>query len=273
MKAKLLLSTLLAALFSGTSAQNLIINGSLENNTASGNMLDLHDWSSVVSNAWEIDGGTMDLLTSNACGGASDGNWFVETSHNFVDFYTSFSLGLSVPLVIGNQYTLSFDKKLCSSNSTPIKIGIISDSTIWTGPNIQTFSAPSTNSWVTETIVFSASVAGKFIGVSVQTSLNNSQVDLDNFILTAVATGIKESSFQDFNIFPNPNNGVFSVLIKNEIQKAELVISNTLGEKIYTSYLNSNNAEIDLSKEPKGIYFYTITNEQAIVGHGKFIIR
>ena len=272
MKAKLLLSTLLAASVCGTSAQNLIINGSLENNTASGNMPDLHDWSSVVSNAWEIDGGAMDLLTSNSCGGASDGNWFVETSHNFLDNYTAFSLGLSTPLISGNQYTLSFDKRLCSANSTAIDIGISNDSTLM-GTILQTFSAPSTNSWVTESIVFAAPLPNKFLTVNLQTSLNNSQVDLDNFILTAVATGIKELSFQNLNIFPNPGNGVFSVSLKNNNQKAELMIFNTVGEKIYTSYLNSNNAEIDLSREPKGIYFYTITDEQAIVGHGKFIIQ
>lgn len=270
MKAKLLL-IILAAVFSKTFAQNLIVNGSLENNTASGNTVDLHDWSTIVSNAWEVDGGAMDLLTSNSCGGASNGNWFVETSHNGFDYYTAFSLGLSAPLTIGNQYTLSFDKKVCSVNSAAIDIGLSNDSTLM-GTIINTFSAPTLGTWVSETFIFTASTAARFLTVNLQTSLNNSQVDLDNFVLTQISTGINELSLENLTIYPNPGNGLFSVFLNN-VQKAEVSIYNNIGERIYSIQPNSNKVEIDLRKEAKGIYFYSVTNEKGIVGQGKFIVQ
>lgn len=271
MKAKLLL-IIIAAVFSKTHAQNLIVNGSLENNTATGNTYDLHDWSTLVSNAWEVDGGAMDLLTSNSCGGASDGSWFVETSHNGFDNYTAFSLGLSVNLTVGNQYTLSFDKKVCSSSSTAIDVGISTDSTLM-GTIIHTFSLPTTNSWVAETFVFLAPVAGKFLTVNLQTSGNNSKVDLDNFKLFPVTTGVNELSMQNLNIFPNPGNGLFSIVSENDFKKAEIVIYSAFGEKIYTSQFNSKKVEIDLQSQAKGVYFYNLIDEKGIVGKGRFIIQ
>jgi len=273
MKSKLLFSILSLAIYNLTCAQNLILNGSLETNTATVNTTNLHDWSTVVSNAWEIDGGTMDLLKTNSCGTASNGNWFVETSHNGIDYYTSFSLGLSTHLTVGDHYTLTFDKKVCSTPNASIDIGISNDSTLM-GTFIHTFSAPTTNSWSSETYVFSAPIAGKFLTVNVQTSVNNSLVDLDNFVLTHVSTtGIDEIALQSSNIFPNPGNGLFSIHLKEAVQKAEVTIYNATGEKVVTTQMNSNKVEIDLSNKAKGIYFYTIMNEKGIVGQGKFFVQ
>ncbi len=272
MKTKLLL-LIFTALFSKAFAQNLVLNGSFETNTASGNTVDLHTWNTVVSNAWEVDGGAMDLLTSSSCGSASNGSWFVETSHNMMDYYTAFSLGLSVHLTVGDQYTLKFDKRLCSAPSEAVDIGLSNDSTLM-GTAIHTFTAPSLNSWVTETYVFTAAIAGKFLTVNLQTSLNNSKVDLDNFILTHInTTGINEISLQSSKIYPNPGNGLFSIISENGFEKAEAVIYNTIGEKIYTAQLNSVKTEIDLSTQAKGIYFYDVINEKGIAGRGKFIIQ
>jgi len=55
------------------------------------------------------------------------------------------------------------------------------------------------------------------------------------------------------NLFPNPSKGLFSVFSDGTIFKIDIL--NLLGEEIYSSQVNSNKIEIDLSNNPKGIYF------------------
>jgi len=64
------------------------------------------------------------------------------------------------------------------------------------------------------------------------------------------------SSEYGFSIFPNPNQGIFTLLLKT--MDAELSFLNLLGEIIHFKIINSENTEIDLSKEAKGIYFVRI---------------
>ncbi|PCJ83328.1 MAG: hypothetical protein COA57_11535 [Flavobacteriales bacterium] len=66
------------------------------------------------------------------------------------------------------------------------------------------------------------------------------------------------SSLQ-FTVFPNPNNGVFELKFANselKILNFEIKIYNVLGERIKPTFQTINSKlEIDISSEPKGIYF------------------
>ena len=55
------------------------------------------------------------------------------------------------------------------------------------------------------------------------------------------------------HIYPNPNNGFFTVHFPENIS-GKLVINSLLGETVYTSTLQ-NNSIIDLSALPNGVYF------------------
>ena len=57
-------------------------------------------------------------------------------------------------------------------------------------------------------------------------------------------------------IYPNPNTGIFT--IKGADFNSEIVITNTLGEKVLVTKSNSNTTEIDLSFLSKGIYFVNL---------------
>lgn len=59
-----------------------------------------------------------------------------------------------------------------------------------------------------------------------------------------------------FNLFPNPSNGTFTIASK--ATDYTLIITNVLGENIYQSEIKNQKSEIDLSKQPKGIYFVKI---------------
>lgn len=85
-----------------------------------------------------------------------------------------------------------------------------------------------------------------------------------------ILTGINEVSSHNFEIFPNPSNGIFT--INNEQltnSNYQLTISDLTGKIIFNSkYQNFNNSTIDLTSDrsplQKGIYMLTIKTETDI---------
>jgi hypothetical protein len=78
----------------------------------------------------------------------------------------------------------------------------------------------------------------------------------------SLPTGVNEfvSAGHDINIFPNPSNGIFTIrsqISNNEEQYIE--VYNMLGAKIHTSDKSKLSAySIDLSRQPKGVYFVKV---------------
>ena len=94
-------------------------------------------------------------------------------------------------------------------------------------------------------------------------------------IIGNCATGINSIDLfsAGINIYPNPSTGKFTIEeTKDKIQGTSLEIYNLLGENIYSSQLNSDKTEIDLNKQPKGIYFYQLQSDRKILRTGKIII-
>ena len=92
----------------------------------------------------------------------------------------------------------------------------------------------------------------------------------------AAITGIgKIAGNNNISVYPNPSNGKFSVELKVNSEKLKVEIYNVLGEKIYSQYsLPNTQYQIDLSKEPSGIYFYRVTTGKGeLIGNGKLIIQ
>lgn len=76
--------------------------------------------------------------------------------------------------------------------------------------------------------------------------------------LSTTITGLGEYSIgNDFLIYPNPSNGIFS--IASEFENAEVEIYNTMGEKVFFSSDIHNS--IDISAKAKGVYFVRINVE------------
>jgi PKD repeat protein len=76
------------------------------------------------------------------------------------------------------------------------------------------------------------------------------------------SVGINELKQNDasFNLYPNPNNGTFNVILdpKYNDKPCDLVIYNMLGEIIYKTRFEANEnliKEIDLNNTPNGAYF------------------
>jgi hypothetical protein len=60
-----------------------------------------------------------------------------------------------------------------------------------------------------------------------------------------------------FNVYPNPNNGVFNVSVKGSPIQA-LEVMDATGKSILTKDASSINETIDISKFPAGIYFLKV---------------
>ena len=87
---------------------------------------------------------------------------------------------------------------------------------------------------------------------------------------TAAVSEIKEN---EFSIYPNPNNGNFSIAFKNAPYKASIEIYNLLGENIYKSDITNPKFEINLEDRPKGLYLYKLHSNDGILKTGKVIIE
>lgn len=82
------------------------------------------------------------------------------------------------------------------------------------------------------------------------------------------------SNSSDIFIYPNPSNGRFTIQSSVISGKSSVEIYNILGSTIYKAKLNSANTEINLEKQPSGIYLYRVIKENGgLIGEGKIIIQ
>lgn len=86
-------------------------------------------------------------------------------------------------------------------------------------------------------------------------------------ICTNVVTGISQNSFDNITtIYPNPTNGVFSLLVGSQIEEQfTYKVTNSLGQVIVAEKIESNKTQsIDLSGKSAGVYFVTIQGTKGI---------
>jgi polyhydroxybutyrate depolymerase len=88
--------------------------------------------------------------------------------------------------------------------------------------------------------------------------------------LTATKNQVLENP--DFNIFPNPSSGFFT--LKNESNlETKLLIYNSIGELLKEVSVFSPTLDFSLENAPKGIYFYQIKGENRLLKSGKLIVQ
>jgi len=83
--------------------------------------------------------------------------------------------------------------------------------------------------------------------------------------------GIKENSFNQIQLFPNPSKGLFT--IEQLTNKNQIQIFNTLGEIIFSAETTDSSINIDLSEHSSGLYFITVLQNQKIIQKGILCIE
>ena len=77
-------------------------------------------------------------------------------------------------------------------------------------------------------------------------------------------------------VYPNPNNGSFTITLQNINAACNVEVYNVLGVKVHTESLPQNQANnsINLTGQPSGVYFYRVLSEaDGLVGEGKVVIQ
>jgi hypothetical protein len=76
-----------------------------------------------------------------------------------------------------------------------------------------------------------------------------------------------------FGIYPNPNNGKFSIQIGNT-NDVFLEVFDLKGVEMYSAAMKNNSVNsVDLSKLSPGIYFYQVVISKNLVKNGKLVIQ
>lgn len=79
------------------------------------------------------------------------------------------------------------------------------------------------------------------------------------FTVIENTTGIDETTDIGFTVTPNPSDGLISVLLREPID-GTLVVSNVSGREVARQFINGQMLLLDLSDQPKGVYFMTLDN-------------
>jgi uncharacterized repeat protein (TIGR03803 family) len=93
---------------------------------------------------------------------------------------------------------------------------------------------------------------------------------------TNTVAGINELSVNSgvIALFPNPNNGNFTLYLQGISGKSQITVYNLLGEQVLQTSLNSTTTQIDMSNKAEGLYLYRIvTIKGELIGEGKFVIQ
>ncbi len=123
-------------------------------------------------------------------------------------------------------------------------------------PNLQSIGAPLPGKFYEYDLNTSAVTATLSVPCNYGTYFNNEFV-----VINSTANSINDlSNYNEFNVYPNPSNGVFSIDFNLIKEKASISIVTILGEEIYREQLSSNHASINLSNLAKGIYFLNLIN-------------
>jgi Secretion system C-terminal sorting domain len=94
---------------------------------------------------------------------------------------------------------------------------------------------------------------------------------------TNIITSVTPFSNKFFiSLYPNPNNGIFTIQSSVVSRQLSVEIYNVMGQNVLTETLRYTQGDniINLSNQPNGVYFYRVLGEnRSLIGEGKVIIQ
>jgi len=105
------------------------------------------------------------------------------------------------------------------------------------------------------------------VTLTVSDGTDSHSITMENYITVDVCSDIKNNNFDKFSVYPNPNNGIFTVEFGNVLEdNVTIKVLNTIGNEVYKAENISVSGDfkqtIDLSNLNKGLYFLEIENYQ-----------
>jgi uncharacterized repeat protein (TIGR03803 family) len=92
---------------------------------------------------------------------------------------------------------------------------------------------------------------------------------------TNISNSINElaTNSDAIKVYPNPSKGVFKIQLPVGSGQLSVEVYNMLGEKVYTTQAIKQSQTINLTGQPKGVYFYRVIAENgSFIGEGKEVI-
>lgn len=186
-----------------------------------------------------------------------------------VDTYTN-NISNFNPTVLGvGTHTVYYTVSGCVSNSaavvanTPTVSAVSSTSLLCTGQSATlTASGASTYSWMPSgsgsSIVVSPTTTTTYSVVGSNSVCSGSASVVQN---VSACTGIQAiASATGLKIYPNPNNGSF--VVSTEAIPSEIVVTDVLGNKVYSVKPNTSTVSIDIHSFEQGIYFVNVKTDK-----------
>lgn len=101
---------------------------------------------------------------------------------------------------------------------------------------------------------------------------NGKKPDYTALIEIDAIVGIKENSstYSNLKLYPNPNNGSFTIDIKT---KSQIAITNTLGEVVFNQFLEPGKQILNIQNKTNGIYFVTVTDSNGLSATKKVVLN
>lgn len=175
-------------------------------------------------------------------------------------------LELSSPLVVGQQYELSYwvliDADVYYYGLDSLHIGI-TDDTAHFGTHIHTM-LPPPYFWHNEVIQFTATTPATYITAQmVDGGGGNTWTELDNFSLSIYTPTEKIEEKHPITVVPNPVTTTAYLKAENGLNEVEIMIYNAHGkllQQLQKAHLTTTT--IDLSNYPSGVYFVHLYSEE-----------
>lgn len=74
-------------------------------------------------------------------------------------------------------------------------------------------------------------------------------------------------------LFPNPNKGSFIIQIENEIENGEIILINSLGQKVYEQKVKQGQNNIITHNLSSGLYSFIILRDKGQISNGKLTVE
>lgn len=235
---------------------------------------------SVTANTSICNGATVSLNAS----GAFSYNWIIGNGYPFPSTVVSPSTSTIYTVIGTDLYACTITKTVgITVNPNPTLSVVATKTIICSGETANaTVSGANTYSWTntasgsviaSPTLIFLPTLASNQTFSVIGFNANNCFATASLTIKVNACLGINEKQTPnvDIRIFPNPNNGIFTIQKDAGLEKNEIRVYNTLGMLVKQLNLDTNGTSIDLQNENNGIYFIHILENNKTIYSSKIV--